>query len=64
MLTRCLYSRVQKNARHSALDNIQFDQADTAYLPIADNAIDVVISNGAINLSVNKSGCSRSCIAF
>jgi arsenite methyltransferase len=52
--TPAMIDKARKNARYAALDNIEFHQADIANLPIADNAIDVVISNGAINLCENK----------
>ncbi|MEN8108234.1 MAG: methyltransferase domain-containing protein [Pseudomonadota bacterium] len=52
--TPAMIDKARKNARHVALDNIDFHEADIASLPIADNTVDVVISNGAINLSENK----------
>jgi len=52
--TAAMIDKARKNARHAALDNIEFHEADIANLPIADNTIDVVISNGAINLAENK----------
>ena len=52
--TPAMIDKARKSARHAALDNIEFHQADFANLPIADKSIDVVISNGAINLSENK----------
>jgi len=51
--TPAMIDKARKSARHAALDNIEFHQADFANLPIADKSIDVVISNGAINLSEN-----------
>ena len=52
--TPAMIDKARENARHAALDNIEFYRADIANLPVADNSIDVVISNGAINLSENK----------
>jgi arsenite methyltransferase len=52
--TPAMIDKARKNARHAALDNIEFHEADITNLPIADNSVDVVISNGAINLSENK----------
>ena len=49
-----MIGKARENARLSALDNIEFHEADIANLPIADNSVDVVISNGAINLSERK----------
>jgi len=52
--TPAMIDKARKNARHVALDNIEFHESDIANLSIADNSVDVVISNGAINLSKNK----------
>jgi SAM-dependent methyltransferase len=52
--TPAMIDRARKSARHAALDNIEFHEADIANLPVADNSVDVVISNGAINLTENK----------
>jgi len=52
--TPAMIDKARSNARHAALDNIEFYKADIANLPVADNSVDVVISNGAINLSENK----------
>ncbi|TCK19164.1 ubiquinone/menaquinone biosynthesis C-methylase UbiE [Thiogranum longum] len=52
--TPAMIDKSRDNARHAALDNIEFHEADIANLAIADNSVDVVISNGAINLSENK----------
>lgn len=52
--TPAMIDKARENARHAALDNIEFREADFANLAISDNTIDVVISNGAINLSGNK----------
>jgi len=42
--------QVELIALHAKLDNIEFHEADIASLPVADKTVDVVISNGAINL--------------
>lgn len=52
--TPAMIVKARKNAQHAALGNVEFHDADIANLPIADNSVDVVISNGAINLSENK----------
>ena len=52
--TPAMISKARNNAQHAELDNIEFHEADIASLPIADKTVDVVISNGAINLSENK----------
>lgn len=52
--TPAMIDKARENARHAALNNIEFHEADIANLAIADNSVDVVISNGAINLTENK----------
>ncbi|HAJ92774.1 MAG TPA: hypothetical protein DCO71_09230 [Gammaproteobacteria bacterium] len=52
--TPAMIDKARNNARHAALNNIEFHEADISNLPVADNSVDVVISNGAINLSENK----------
>ena len=52
--TPAMIDKALQIARHAVLDNIEFREADIANLPIADNSVDVAISNGAINLSENK----------
>lgn len=52
--TPAMIDKARENARHAALDNIEFHEADITNLPVVDNTVDVVISNGAINLSENK----------
>lgn len=52
--TPAMIDKARENARHAALDNIEFHEADIANLPIPDSSVDVIISNGAINLSENK----------
>lgn len=53
--TPAMINKARKIARHAALINIEFHEADINHLPIADSSIDVVISNGAINLTEDKS---------
>ena len=52
--TPAMISKAREIAMQSALDNIEFYEADIINLPIPDNSVDVVISNGAINLSEDK----------
>ena len=52
--TPAMIYKARNNALHAELDNIEFHEADIASLPIEDKTVDVVISNGAINLSENK----------
>jgi arsenite methyltransferase len=44
----------RKNAKESRLANIEFRLGEIEHLPVADNSVDVIISNCVINLSPNK----------
>jgi len=57
--TPAMIDKARLNARQAALDNIEFHMENIASLPMADNTVDVVISNGAINLSKNKNRVFR-----
>lgn len=52
--TPAMIDKARNIARHVALSNIEFHEADITQLPISDNSIDVVISNGVINLTEDK----------
>ena len=52
--TPAMISKARKIAILAELDNIEFYEADIISLPISDNSVDVVISNGSINLAENK----------
>ena len=52
--TPAMINKAQRNAQLAELNNTEFYITDINNLPIADNTVDVVISNGAINLSENK----------
>jgi arsenite methyltransferase len=48
---------VELAARHAALagmDNVSVQEASIEQLPVPDASVDVVLSNGAINLAVSK----------
>ncbi len=48
-------ARADAFATEADLDNTGFTTAEMESLPVADGAVDVVISNGSINLSARKS---------
>jgi len=52
--TPAMVEKTRKNAELSSFAHVEAHEADIAKLPLADNCADVVISNGAINLSTNK----------
>lgn len=47
--------RGRRNAVEAGLDNVSFVTAEIESIPLDDGSADVVISNGAINLSARKS---------
>lgn len=46
--------RAQKNAEESRLHNLEFRLGQLEHLPVADESVDVIISNCVINLSPEK----------
>uniref|UniRef100_A0A7C4GFZ3 Arsenite methyltransferase n=1 Tax=candidate division WOR-3 bacterium TaxID=2052148 RepID=A0A7C4GFZ3_UNCW3 len=53
-MTPEMVERARSNARRSGLTNVEFRRGEIEHLPVADNSIDVVISNCVINLSPDK----------
>lgn len=53
-MTHDMISLARKNAEKSGYKNVEFRLGEIEYLPVADNSVDVIISNCVINLSVNK----------
>lgn len=57
-MTAEMVSKARKNLRtyrdRSGLDNVEFRLGEIEHLPVADNSVDVVISNCVINLSPDK----------
>jgi arsenite methyltransferase len=49
-----MIDRAMENARKGNYSNVEFRLGEVENLPVADNSIDVVISNCVINLSPNK----------
>jgi len=52
--TPAMVSKARRNAVVSGFANLEFYEADMTSLPISDGYADIVISNGAINLSADK----------
>lgn len=50
-----MVERARAFATEAGLDNVEFHEAEIESLPLPDSSIDVVISNGSINLSARKS---------
>ena len=53
-MTDAMLERSSGAARAARLVNIRFEKADMTRLPLADESVDVVISNGVINLAPDK----------
>ncbi len=54
-MTPEMVQRARENARKAGITNVEFRLGDIENLPVADNSVDVVISNCVINLVTNKS---------
>jgi SAM-dependent methyltransferase len=53
-MTPAMLERARENAKKGNFRNIEFRLGEIENLPVADNSVDVVISNCVINLSPNK----------
>jgi SAM-dependent methyltransferase len=53
-MTPEMLDRARENARKSGLANVEFRLGEIENLPVADDAVDVIISNCVINLSTDK----------
>lgn len=54
-MTPTMISKARKNAEKAGFENVEFRLGEIEHLPVADNSVDVIISNCVINLSPNKS---------
>jgi len=53
-MTAEMIDRARENARKHEINNVEFRLGEIEHLPVADGAVDVVISNCVINLSPDK----------
>ena len=53
-MTPDMITLARKNAEKSGYKNIEFRLGEIEHLPVADNSVDVIISNCVINLSLDK----------
>jgi arsenite methyltransferase len=53
-MTPAMIERARGSARVAGLDNLEIRQGDAQALPLDDASIDVVISNGVLNLTTDK----------
>ncbi len=54
-MTPDMLERARENARKSECENVEFRLGEIEHLPVADNSVDVIISNCVINLAPDKS---------
>jgi len=53
-MTPTMISKARDNANKANFENVEFRLGEIEYLPVADDYVDVIISNCVINLSPNK----------
>jgi len=53
-MTHEMLSKARENAQKNGVTNVEFRLGEIEALPVADNSIDVIISNCVINLSPEK----------
>lgn len=53
-MTAEMVTKARKNAEKAGFDNVDFRLGEIEHLPVADNSVDVIISNCVINLSPEK----------
>ncbi|MFA5386722.1 MAG: arsenite methyltransferase [Candidatus Paceibacterota bacterium] len=53
-MTGAMVEKAKENARKNNFTNVEFRLGDIEQLPVADNSIDIVISNCVINLAPDK----------
>jgi ubiquinone/menaquinone biosynthesis C-methylase UbiE len=44
----------RQNAQNGGYQNVEFRLGEIEYLPVADDSVDIIISNCVINLSLDK----------
>ncbi|MBK7358755.1 MAG: arsenite methyltransferase [Saprospiraceae bacterium] len=52
--TEAMIQRARQNAEKLGFQNVEFRQGDIEHMPVADNTVDVVVSNCVLNLVPNK----------
>ena len=58
-MTPEMISKARENAQKGGFANVEFRLGEIEHLPVADNSVDVIISNCVINLSIDKSQVFR-----
>jgi len=55
-MTDEMLALARENQARSGLENVEFLKGEIEHIPLADNSVDVIISNCVINLSADKDG--------
>ncbi|MFX1418216.1 MAG: arsenite methyltransferase [Promethearchaeota archaeon] len=58
-MTSAMIDRARENAKNGNYENVEFRLGEIEHLPVADNSIDLIISNCVINLAPNKENVFR-----
>jgi SAM-dependent methyltransferase len=58
-MTPDMISKARENAREASYENVEFRLGEIEHLPVADESVDVIISNCVINLSTDKPAVFR-----
>lgn len=58
-MTPAMVSKARRNAETAGFSNVEFRLGEIEHLPVADNSVDVIISNCVINLSPDKAQVFR-----
>jgi ubiquinone/menaquinone biosynthesis C-methylase UbiE len=58
-MTHEMLMKARENAKKSGADNVEFRLGEIEALPVADNSVDLIISNCVINLSPDKARVFR-----
>ena len=58
-MTDDMLALARENQRQAGVENVEFLKGEIESIPLADNSVDVVISNCVINLSADKSRVLR-----
>jgi SAM-dependent methyltransferase len=58
-MTPEMIDKARDNAQKGSYQNVQFRLGEIEHLPVADNAVDVIISNCVVNLAPNKGDVMR-----
>ncbi|MEA5409683.1 methyltransferase domain-containing protein [Haloarculaceae archaeon H-GB2-1] len=58
-MTPEMVSKARENVAKNDADNVEFRLGEISHLPVADETVDVVISNCVVNLAPKNSSCSK-----